>query len=191
MVKVRQNNSLGIWPWTNSSQMTWQLWIGGLYECDLTECCEPHVLPYSWDVDHHHLTHHYGVVCTEALWEITMADLPTIQRWCFFPPFSLWMYPACVYRPKHDNPVQSNDVCPSTYTAICCMISLLKGTKCIHFYYHMICLLFKCAFLWHRLLYKQKWGKKTRMCIGATHTRHVSHITTVLHSNISKNGGTV
>lgn len=29
-------------------------WIGGLYECDLTECCEPHVLPYSWDVDHHH-----------------------------------------------------------------------------------------------------------------------------------------
>lgn len=21
-------------------------WIGGLYECDLTECCEPHVLPY-------------------------------------------------------------------------------------------------------------------------------------------------
>lgn len=53
------------------------------------------------------LTHHYGVVYTEALWEITMADLPTIQRWCFFPSFSLWMYPACVYRPKHDNPVQS------------------------------------------------------------------------------------
>lgn len=61
----------------------------------------------------------------------------------------------------------------------------LKGTTCIHYYYHMICLLFQMCILWHRLLFKQRWRIKTRMCIGATHTRHASHITTVLQSNIS------
>lgn len=36
MVKVTLNNCLWEnWPWTNSSQMTWQLWFGGLYGCDL------------------------------------------------------------------------------------------------------------------------------------------------------------
>lgn len=82
-------------------------WIGGLYECDLTECCEPHVLPYSWDVDHHHFDPslwcclYWGLVGNNYGWPSNYSKM------VLFSLFSLWMYPACVYRPKHDNPVQS------------------------------------------------------------------------------------
>lgn len=113
--------------------------------------------------------------------EITMADLPTIQRWCFFPSFSLWMYPACVYRPKHDNPVQSKYIyCYMLYDLA------LKRNKVYSLLLSYDMFAFSMCIFMTQTFVQTKVRKKRQGCVLVLHTRDMYHITTVLHWNISK-----
>lgn len=112
-----------------------------------------------------------------------MADLPTIQRWCFFPSFSLWMYPACVYRPKHDNPVQSK------YTVHILLYAVWSRFKKEQSVFTITIIWYVCFFNVHFYdtdFCSNKSEKKRQGCVLVLHTRDMYHITTVLHWNISK-----
>lgn len=146
-------------------------WIGGLYECDLTECCEPHVLPYSWDVDHHHFDPslwcclYWGLVGNNYGWPSNYSKMVLFSLF-----FTVDVSCMCI---------QTKTWEPSAIKVHILLYAVWSRFKKEQSVFTITIIWYVCFFNVHfydtDFCSNKSEKKKTRMCIGATHTRHVSH----------------